>query len=298
MKKWTTVRYLTLICALLFFFAGYSQAQESQAANMLWKISDDEGLQGYLVGSVHLVKEDIYPLNKAYQQAFEKSDIVGFEINFDSAQVKSRSLIPKLGFYPEEQSLQENISPDTYKLLQQRLDSLGLPSARFNRMEPWLVSITVPVIQLQQAGYSGQSSIDSHFYEKAVKAGKERMAFETAEFQYRLFDNLSPELQEKYLKYSLQEASENLNDFDEMMSAWKTGDAQKLDELIQGSMQEVSGVLYEKLVVERNKNWIPKMEQAMAGSKIPMFVVGAGHLVGPQSVNALLEAKGYRIEQL
>lgn len=91
-----------------------------------------------------------------FKKAFDKWDVIGFELDFDSGQVKSQSLIPKLGFYPQGESLEKNISADTYQLLKNRLDSLGLPTINFQRMEPWLVSLTVPVLQLQRSGYSGQ----------------------------------------------------------------------------------------------------------------------------------------------
>lgn len=247
MKKSNAGKCLSLICAFLFLFVLFSFAQETatnaDGSNMLWKVSTEEGLQGYLVGSIHVVKPDIYPLNEAYQQAFDKSDVIGFELDFDSLQVKSRSLVPKLGFYPKGESLEGHISADTYQLLQQRLDSLGQSSARFRRMEPWFVSILIPRLQLQQAGYSGQSSIDNHFYIMAKEADKERMALETAEYQYKLFDGLSPELQEKFLKYTLQEAKRNLQLFDKMMSAWKSGNAEKLNEIMQGELKKITGAV-------------------------------------------------------
>lgn len=132
----------------------------------------------------------------------------------------------------------------------------------------------------------------------AKEAGKERMALETAAYQFGLFDELSSELQEKFLKYSLQEAKKNLQTVDEMVNAWKEGNAGKLDEIMQGKMEEVSPELYQKILVERNRNWVPQIEQLFESSKIPMIVVGAGHLVGSDSVVSMLKEKGYTIEQL
>ena len=52
------------------------------------------------------------------------------------------------------------------------------------------------------------------------------------------------------------------------------------------------------MVSDRNKNWIPKIEELLKGKDDVLVVVGAAHLVGTQGVVALLKAKGYTIEQM
>jgi uncharacterized protein YbaP (TraB family) len=55
---------------------------------------------------------------------------------------------------------------------------------------------------------------------------------------------------------------------------------------------------YQSLIVERNNNWIPQLEQCLTRTTPCMVVVGAAHLVGPDGLLALLQRKGYRVEQL
>jgi uncharacterized protein YbaP (TraB family) len=52
------------------------------------------------------------------------------------------------------------------------------------------------------------------------------------------------------------------------------------------------------LLTQRNLNWVPKIEKILETDQIPMIVVGAAHLVGPDSVVGLLEKKGYKVEQM
>ncbi len=165
-------------------------------------------------------------------------------------------------------------------------------------MEPWFVAINITVMQLRKAGYSGQQGIDKHFYTKAKEAGKERVALESVAYQYNMFDNLSPDLQEQFLTYSIKDAKRNVETVDQIMSAWEVGNTDKLGKIIPEELQGVSNELYQKIIVERNRNWIPKIKQALTGPQIPMFVVGSGHLVGNDSVISMLKKEGYQIEQM
>ena len=52
------------------------------------------------------------------------------------------------------------------------------------------------------------------------------------------------------------------------------------------------------LLVDRNKNWLPKLEAPFTRKGHALVIVGAAHLVGPDGLLAMLKAKGYTIEQL
>ena len=56
--------------------------------------------------------------------------------------------------------------------------------------------------------------------------------------------------------------------------------------------------MYERLLVERNRNWLPKLEALFSRPGRAFVVVGAAHLVGPDGLIALLKAKGYQVEQV
>jgi uncharacterized protein len=60
---------------------------------------------------------------------------------------------------------------------------------------------------------------------------------------------------------------------------------------------EQEAQLYQRLLVERNKNWLPKLEALFARKGAAFVVVGAAHLVGPDGLVAMLKAKGYTVEQ-
>lgn len=276
--------------------APKSTAQDS-GQKMLWTIAKDGHTVGHLVGSIHFMKSDVYPLPSAYTDAFQTSDVLVIETNLDSAQVKAQGLIRQLGMYGGGKTLKSELSDSTYAVLQTRADSLGLKLARMQRMEPWVLSIIIPATQMQRAGYSGKSGIDRHFFTKAKQADKERVALETPAEQFRFFDQFSPDRQEAYLHYSLKEADRNVQMLDDMAAAWQRGDTDQLEALVQDEMQANFPSLYETLIVDRNEDWMPQITNLLDEKKAPMIVVGAGHVVGEDGLVTMLREKGYTVQQ-
>ena len=80
-----------------------------------------------------------------------------------------------------------------------------------------------------------------------------------------------------------------------MIHAWSVGDQAKLDQLINGDLDEFPEAR-KLLLDDRNARWVPKIE-AMLKEKHTFFItVGAGHLTGAKGVPALLRKAGYAVE--
>ena len=56
--------------------------------------------------------------------------------------------------------------------------------------------------------------------------------------------------------------------------------------------------LLNQLIVQRNKNWVPKIEEFLNHKGNVLVVVGAAHLIGNRGVIEMLRQKGYVVEQL
>ena len=292
--------FLLLVAGLLLFVstpASVLAQAEGEQEHMLWTISKDGETAGYLVGSVHYMKPDVYPLPSSYEEAFQASDVLAFKINRDSAQAKAQGLIRQLGMYPGSKRLESELADSTYALLRARADTLGLNLNRLQRMEPWVLSLIVPTTQMRKAGYSEKSGIDTHFFEKAKQAGKKRVAFETAAEQLRFFDQFPPDRQAAYLHYSLLEADRTVQMIDETSAAWQRGDADEIKALVQDEMKTDFPGLYQTLIVERNQNWMSSINDLLASEKRPMIVVGAGHVVGEDGLVAMLREEGHTVQQ-
>jgi uncharacterized protein YbaP (TraB family) len=51
------------------------------------------------------------------------------------------------------------------------------------------------------------------------------------------------------------------------------------------------------MLIRRNQAWLEKIEGLIRQDEAALVIVGAMHLIGPDSVVDLLQKKGYRVEQ-
>ncbi|MFW6193208.1 MAG: TraB/GumN family protein [Gemmatimonadota bacterium] len=265
---------------------------------MLWEVADGEATAGYLLGSVHYMKPEAYPLDSVYDRAFESADVVAFEVDLDSLQAEAQTLFLSMGTYQDETTLSRVLSDSTWESLETRLGSLGLPAAQMQQFEPWAVALTVTALELQRAGYSPESGVDRHFFDRAREAGKTVVGFETPAEQLRYFDEMTVDLQTAFLRYSLQDAERTMEQFDEIVEAWQAGDADRLADLVQGELDARFPRLYETIVAGRNRTWMPRITELLESDRMPLIVVGAGHISGPDGLATLLREAGFTVEQI
>jgi len=290
---------VALVLPVLHPSAQGQDAAEPNSRHMLWRVTSETGAtDGYLVGSVHVMKEDAYALDAAFDEAFAESDALVVEANLDSMQTKAQSLVRQLALYPPGKTLESELSSDTYTMLEKRAEKIGLNLGQMQRLEPWMVSITIPTRQMQQAGYAQNKGVDRYFFDKAKAGDKPIAAFETAKQQLRFFDDLPPEKQESYLRHSLEEADRTVDNIDKIVRHWKNGNVDGMEKLMVDQMQTDTPALYETLITERNENWMSRLTELLDGDKRPMVVVGAGHVVGESGLVEMLKAQGYQLQQL
>jgi hypothetical protein len=55
--------------------------------------------------------------------------------------------------------------------------------------------------------------------------------------------------------------------------------------------------IHEKIIVQRNRRWLPEIEKLLQQGSAAMIVVGAAHLVGRDGIIEMLKTKGYSVEQ-
>jgi uncharacterized protein YbaP (TraB family) len=276
--------------------AALTQTRQGGGKNFLWKVQSQTGVL-YLAGSVHALTDAVYPLHPAFEQAFQASDTLVEEI--DLSQGDMLALAPMLltkGMYQNGRTFDQAVSKETADLVTKRLNS---PAAAglIRTMKPWMVMLMVTALQLQQAGLQVSLGLDKYFFDKAQQAQKAIVGLETAESQIDRFDAMPEALQEQLLRSSLEDAERQNRELNTIISAWQSGDAAGLEKTLLGGFAGYPAA-YQSLIVERNHNWMPQLETCLARATPCMVVVGAAHLVGPDGLLALLQKKGYRLEQL
>ena len=176
----------------------------------------------------------------------------------------------------------------------------GVPGAMFDKMKPWMVSMTVVMMEAQKTGMDPALGIDMHFLKAAKKDAKPVLELESVDGQLGLMASLSAELQMTMLKTTLDDAGETAVKLKQMTDAWRAGDVAGIEKIIKEPYTKYPEArpLMDKLFDERNVTMAAKIQTLLPEKKKIFVVVGAGHLVGEKGIPALLKAKGFTVEQL
>lgn len=146
-------KYVSLFICLVGLLLSPSHLQAaashpSSPSSCLWKVQSDQNTL-YLLGSIHLLKEENYPLPRNIYQAFEKASHLIFEVNLDELFSSQGQLeLASKGMYTNGQSLKDTLSPESYARVKSYLTHQGLGMEPFHRMKPWLMATTITTLEL------------------------------------------------------------------------------------------------------------------------------------------------------
>jgi uncharacterized protein YbaP (TraB family) len=293
-------RWFALVLAGLVTAATLvgAQAPAKPGVNrgLIWKV--ERGAQsGWLVGSLHLMTADAYPLPPALDAAFASADVLVEEANPEELKTPAAAMqLVAKAMYPPGTTLQSQVSKEVFEKIAKRAEKIGLPIERLQGFKPWMVALTLVGLELQKGGFDPGLGLDQHFLSRAPGAGKKVRTLETAMQQIDFLESLSPQLQEGLVTASLEGAETELAQVQRIAAAWKAGDTAPIEKLLLTDMKSVDAAVYETLLVGRNRRWVPQIEECLSQQRC-FVVVGAAHLVGPDSVVAMMRAKGYTVTQ-
>lgn len=198
----------------------------------LWKAVSDSGATLYLLGTIHEVKADFYPLPQEMEEALTKSRALMVEIDpSKSDPIKIRDMTMSQGLLGQTDSLANHISSETMTAL---INSGVAPNLMqsFMRMRPWLVGLMLVQSEMAKLGYDPKLAIDAHFITNARNQGKKVIALETEEFQFSVLAGFPEELQDKLLLKTLLDIKQLKTEAGDLMKSWKDGSEKNMDILI------------------------------------------------------------------
>jgi uncharacterized protein YbaP (TraB family) len=292
MMKWRWCAWSTVVLGLLLI-SGASAGTDERS--FLWRATNGERTVS-LLGSIHYMKTDAYPLSPAIEAAYDRSGLIVFETDIEGLGRAAVALL-EAGTIEGEGTLDSMIPADLYQQVSERFDALGMGVAGFAKMKPWMVALSLTSLELMRAGYLGTEGVDAHFSSRAATDGKRRMALESIEHQISLFADLGTDESTDFLRYSLTELDTVIPLVDELVASWKRGDSARMEELLLDGFED-HPELFDRLVTQRNREWMPQIEALFDGDVDAMVVVGSLHLVGEHGLVGALRAKGYKVEQL
>jgi len=291
---------LLLLSFLLPWLPQPSVAQKATAAatarQPMWKLKGERATV-YLLGSIHTLKKEHYPMAAPIEAAFAKAKVAVFEIDIGAAEdpTTQLKLLAKVSL-PAGETLRDQLSPKTYQRLTNQLDKTGVPSETIQGLRPGMVALTLLYLATQRLGYEEKLGVDRHFHQRARKDEKEIIGLETADSQMDLIAGLSKKEGEALVNDFLNRLDTIEDVLAKSITAWKAGDMKLVADLLNEDFADFPEI-YKRFCVDRNRRWLPQIEALVRGNKDAIVIVGTGHLAGKESIIEMLEQKGFKITQ-
>jgi len=286
-----------ILVVIILFFIFSSAFSKS----FLWEVSTNQS-KLYLLGSIHVGNESMYPLKPNLAKTFSDSDAVVVEVDMTNPENlgKLQSLIVKNGLIKEGEALKDIISPDLFGKVQAEFEKLGLPSSNFTNQKPWLIAVSLLNMKVMQLGFKSEYGIDLYFLNEAKKSGKPIKELETVEYQIKTLAELSNKTQNALLDSALDRSGNYSKTLNRTIKYWISGNTKDFYNMYFNEIYSKTKYkeLVNRLFYDRNKEMAEKITGYLQNKEKNFIIIGAGHLIGSNGVLDLLKKKGYKIKQL
>ena len=260
-------------------------AATTDADPALWVVKDDDTTI-YLFGTVHVLRPGLSWFDEAVKTAFDASDEVVLELVMPD-DATAQAAVMKHAVNTSGTTLTAMLPEDERASYLQSLTNIGVPPAALDQYQPWFAATNLSIMTLMKAGYDANSGAEKVITAAAKEAGKPVSGLETMDQQLGFFSGLSKDSQIALLTSTVEELPNATKMTDDMVAKWGAGDPQGLGELMNESLRETPE-LSKVLLADRNARWAEWINTRMAKPGTVFIAVGAGHLAGNDSVQAML----------
>lgn len=287
--------------------ADYITVDKSSPA--MWKVTDPEtGNVLYMLGTMHIVTEDTFPLPDYIMDVYKNCDGIAVELDINSMMSDMQQMqefASKL-MYTDGSTVKDHISAETYEKLKKYMSE----NYMYNEMMDvytagyWVSQLeTLAITNIDDIDTNG---VDYKFIEMANDDKKEVISLETIDIQAKALSGASDDLADYLISEMIDDAGDMptyTKEFAEEYDKWASGDVDELD--MDDDAEEMPDDLkddyaeYEDIVLyNRNEGMAAKAEEFLKNGKNYFFMVGAAHFAGEKGVDDLLAAKGYKLERV
>jgi len=301
----------------------FYEALEASSKGFFWKL-ESGGNTVYLLGSLHMADEDLYPLSLNIWSAFIDSDALVVEANlFDQEDLLATQ---NMIFLMDGSSLKDHLSEETYKKVIEVAELIGYSEEMVSLLKPWAVYMILSNYTILNTAtgdsFSSQLGVDTNLMMMAYYFQKPILAVEGMQKQAEMFESFSKELME-FLIYSGCEqltgmyngntasSSKVSADLKKMFESWKRGDVEAFEQLSQEDLlkelaeeieelKPLADEYYTKLQYQRDDEMAAYIEQLLKseGNGKYFVVLGSLHYISEYDIIDRLEEAGYTIEQI
>jgi uncharacterized protein len=288
---------ILLLVVSLMLSALPARADDSGHPVTLWQVTGTHN-SVYLLGSIHLLRSQDYPLPAALEAAYEDAETLVMEVDMDDMDpIAAQTAFISYGVLHDETTLRDLMGQDQYQQAVVAAEAIDIPLDMLNKTEPWYAAMTVEIMMLSRIGFNPALGVEMHMMSKATRDGKTIEGLETITEQIQFLDGMSLQAQSTMLLATLHESASLGQKMDELIDAWHHGDVALLEA---GLLAELASYeeLNKALVTDRNSRWVTQIEALLDDDDDYLVIVGALHLLGPNGVPRQLKSRGFRVQQL
>ncbi len=298
MRNFFNPRRVIYFFPAVALFLTSPAAAETTAPGMVY-VTEGPSAKVYIAGSIHMLPRDQHPLPPPLFTAYEDSVHLVFEVEFEEMmrpEFLARYL--QTSRLPEGSTLDTVLDAGAFAKLKDYHTKHRIPDTLWTGQQPWAVILQIQQLELTRIGASAVWGVDMHFTNLAKRDNKTISALETVDQQLALISSLATDNPDGMVHETIDKIDEGIAIFHRLIAAWRAGDSAALATAMQDGMPTSAADFDEKLLKERNRAWIPLIEQYIRGNRNTMVIVGAGHLAGDDNVLDLLKANGHPIRQV
>jgi uncharacterized protein YbaP (TraB family) len=244
-----------------------------------------------LLGSIHYLPPEAYPLPSQIDLAYSESSRVVFEARPD------RHFEQSLGTPPWSASLPTILGRDLYSQLAEAAEQFSFDLKRYSTLRPIAIAANIYRSALSTLGRKPSLGIESYLLARACEDKKDVGELEDVNYVYRRLISEGLNVEIRYLQKALDELQGIDGRDARYFRAWKDGDLATLEALAIQEREECPELI-EIIINERNRNWLPQLQGYQSSDEPVLVAVGMDHLVGEGNVRDLLEESGARFEKL
>jgi uncharacterized protein YbaP (TraB family) len=272
-------------------------AQANPGANqdqfpLLWSLKGDQN-HVYILGSVQLLPYGTRGLPPVVNAAYLTSDLVVFESDlFLIGSVAFETDELTQARYPPGLTIQDEMPADLMAAVSVKVEELGLPMAILERYRPWFFAQTLATAQFAKDGFPLDNGVDISLYRKAVADLKLTTGLTPPLAHLATFAEMDREQNEHFLRITLKDLYDTRAQIARILDIYRNANLELVEQLAL-EMQADSASLYQRLVGDRNEEWMEKIEEYRKRDTNVLIVVGALHLVGEQGLIERFKRKGW-----
>lgn len=269
------------------------EEHDGPSEGVFYKVQKDNQTV-YLLGSIHLGDQSLYPLNEQINTAFEEADHLAVEIDIgDLDEMEVSQTIMQQGMYQDGKVLSEVVEEDVFNDALEQLSALGMNEEIVDQFQPWFVTMLLSEVALQETALNAEFGIDKHFIDRSKDKSLPIISLESVESQIASMSSAPEEEQIESLEYTIDSIDNFEEELIQLMRIWRAGNTDvfaQLREMNQGSDQLAMD--------ERDLLMTGKIEEFLNAENSDTYfvVVGSLHLAGKNSITDLLKTRGYSVD--